>query len=42
MGSLGSPRWKRLINRYDDRIKLDQIIYLNEDLFWKLIRETSN
>ena len=41
LGSLGSRLWKRLINRKDDRLKLDALIPLNDELFWSLLRETS-
>lgn len=42
MGSLGSPLWKRLFNKMDDRLRLDHLISMNEELFWKLIRQTSD
>jgi len=42
IGSLGSPLWKRLLNRMDDRLRLDHLISMNEKLFWKLIQDTSD
>lgn len=42
MGSLGSPLWRRILNKSDDRLKVSALIYLNEVLFWKLIRDTSD
>ena len=33
IGSLGSPLWKRLLNRKDDRIHLEHLIPLNQDIF---------
>lgn len=42
MGSLGSPLWKRLLNKMDDRLRLDHLISMNEKLFWKLIQDTSD
>lgn len=41
MGSLGSRLWKRLFNRKDDRLRLESLIPLNDELFWSLLRETS-
>lgn len=41
VGSLGSPLWRRLFNKQDDRIKIVGFISLNNDLFWDLIRQTS-
>lgn len=41
VGSLGSSLWKRLLNRQDDRLRLDNITSLNELLFWEFIKETS-
>jgi esterase/lipase superfamily enzyme len=41
MGSLGSPLWKRLKNRQDDRLRLDKIISLSDELFWKLLKDTA-
>lgn len=41
MGYLGSPMWKRLFNRQDDRIKIHSTISLGDELFWKLLLETS-
>jgi esterase/lipase superfamily enzyme len=41
IGSLGSPLWKRLFNRHDDRLRLESLIPLNDELFWSLQRETS-
>lgn len=41
IGELGSPLWKRLRNLRDDRLKRDQIISLNQDLFWKLLSDTA-
>ncbi|QDZ03043.1 alpha/beta hydrolase [Nitratireductor mangrovi] len=38
MGSLGSPMWKRLLNRSDDRLKLQHLIILNEELFGEFVR----
>ncbi len=42
LGSLGSRIWKRLWSRIDDRLRLDTMIGLNEELFWCLLRETSS
>lgn len=42
IGTLGSPRWKRLFNRRDDRLRLDHIIPLSEELYWKLLNDTSS
>ncbi|WP_296436047.1 MULTISPECIES: alpha/beta hydrolase [unclassified Rhizobium] len=41
IGSLGSPLWKRLVNRKDDRLKIETLIPLNGELFWSLLRDTS-
>lgn len=41
IGSLGSSLWKRLINRRDDRLKVESLFPLNEELFWSLLCETS-
>ncbi|SFG69551.1 Esterase/lipase superfamily enzyme [Palleronia marisminoris] len=41
IGSLGSPLWKRLINRQDDRLRLDHLISLDADLFWRYVRDTA-
>ncbi|MBM1633494.1 alpha/beta hydrolase [Sulfitobacter mediterraneus] len=37
VGSLGSPLWKRLVNMKDDRLRLDSIISLDEELFFQHI-----
>ncbi|MBB5534872.1 alpha/beta hydrolase [Rhizobium giardinii] len=42
IGSLGSPLWKRLLNRKDDRLRLDSLIPLNEELFWSFLKSTSD
>ncbi len=42
IGSLGSPLWKRLINRRDDRLVIENNIWLSEDLFWMLIKDTGS
>nr|WP_261368371.1 alpha/beta hydrolase [Pseudosulfitobacter koreense] len=42
VGSLGSPLWKRLFNRKDDRLHIDHLISMNDELFWKLIRDTAD
>jgi esterase/lipase superfamily enzyme len=42
VGELGSPLWKRLLNRRDDRLRIDQIISLNQELFWQLISDTAS
>ncbi len=41
MGSIGSPLWKRLLNRKDDRLKIDGIISLTEELYWQHLLATS-
>lgn len=41
IGSLGSPMWKRLLNRKDDRLRVESIISLNAELFRILLHETS-
>ncbi|MCF1463441.1 hypothetical protein FS827_19215 [Agrobacterium vitis] len=38
VGSLGSPLWKRLLNRKDDRLSIDHIISLNKDMYWDFLR----
>lgn len=35
IGSLGSPLWKRLLNRKDDRLKIESLIALNRELFFQ-------
>ncbi|TMV03317.1 alpha/beta hydrolase [Ruegeria sediminis] len=40
IGSLGSPLWKRLLNRSDDRLRVDDIISLNEEIFFAHIRQS--
>ena len=35
IGSLGSPLWKRLLTRIDDRLELRRITELSEGRFWK-------
>ncbi len=42
IGSLGSPLFKRLYNRKDDRLKLENLIALNEELFFAQLRQSSN
>ncbi|WP_422003146.1 alpha/beta hydrolase [Roseovarius mucosus] len=41
IGSIGSPLWKRLLNRKDDRLRLENLIALSDELFWKLVRDTA-
>lgn len=41
IGSIGSPRWKRLLNRQDDRLKIDSIISLTEELYWHHLLATA-
>lgn len=41
IGSLGSPLWKRIFSRKDDRLKLDALVYLNDTLFWEHIRQST-
>lgn len=38
IGSIGSPLWKRLLNRKDDRLRIDGLISLNQQLFFKHIQ----
>ena len=42
IGSLGSPLYKRLVNRKDDRLKIENIIALNEELFFEQLRQSSS
>lgn len=35
IGSLGSSRWKRIFNQKDDRLKIDSLIGLDEELFFR-------
>lgn len=42
LGSLGSPLWRRVISRHDDRIKIGNITGLNEDLFWTLLSQKAD
>ena len=37
VGSLGSSLFRRLRNRQDDRLRLDRLISLNEDLFFEFV-----
>src|SRR5262249_576170 len=37
IGSLGSPWWKRLANRIDDRLKLLIISDLSREVFWQSV-----
>lgn len=41
VGSLGSPMWRRLLNRYDDRLKLSRLISLDQQLFWSFINQSA-
>ncbi|WP_120504074.1 alpha/beta hydrolase [Sulfitobacter mediterraneus] len=41
VGSLGSPLWKRLWNRKDDRLRIDSLIALNEELFFRHLKITA-
>jgi esterase/lipase superfamily enzyme len=41
IGSIGSPLWKRLLNKSDDRLRVDSLISLNQDLFFKHISEVT-
>ncbi len=41
VGSLGSPLWKRIWNRKDDRLRLEHLIALTDELFWKFIADTA-
>ncbi|TAN13252.1 MAG: alpha/beta hydrolase, partial [Rhizobiaceae bacterium] len=38
IGSLGSPMWKRLLNRQDNRLRIDNLIALNRELFWDAVK----
>ncbi|MEQ9565895.1 MAG: alpha/beta hydrolase, partial [Pseudomonadales bacterium] len=40
IGSLGSPLWKRLFNRKDDRLKIENLIALNRELFFLHYRQS--
>jgi esterase/lipase superfamily enzyme len=40
IGSLGSPFWKRLLTRKDDRLELRRITELSERQFWKQLAKT--
>ena len=42
VGSLGSPLWKRLWNRKDDRLKLEAIIALDEQLFFRHVHASAD
>ncbi|MGP4749877.1 alpha/beta hydrolase [Agrobacterium pusense] len=42
VGSLGSPLWKRLWNRQDDRLRLEHLIALSDELFWKFIADMTS
>ena len=39
IGSLGSPLWKRLLTRSDDRLRILSIDALSEEAYWEGIRE---
>ncbi len=39
IGTLGSSLFRRLLRKKDDRIKLEHIVSLNDDLFWKFIND---
>lgn len=41
IGSIGSPLWRRLLNRKDDRLRQERLIALSDELFWMFIRETA-
>ena len=41
MGSIGSPLWKRLFNKKDDRLRLEHLVSLSDELFWRLIKDTA-
>ncbi|AQS49307.1 hypothetical protein BMG03_17040 [Thioclava nitratireducens] len=41
IGSLGSPLWKRLMNRHDDRLSVHRLISLDSELFGKYIRDSA-
>lgn len=38
IGSIGSPIWKRLFNKSDDRLRVDHNIALNQELFFEHLR----
>lgn len=40
VGSLGSPLWKRLLNRKDDRLRVDSLISLNRDLYFEKLKQS--
>lgn len=41
VGSLGSPLWKRIWRRGDDPLRLENLVYLNDTLFWEHIRQST-
>jgi esterase/lipase superfamily enzyme len=41
IGSLGSPLWARLLNRKDDRLAVDTLIALNEELFFNHLKQSA-
>lgn len=41
VGSLGSRLWKRLVNRKDDRLKIDALIALDEKTFFDYLTQTA-
>lgn len=42
IGSLGSPLWKRLRNQKDDRLKIDNLIALDEELFFRHLVDSAD
>ena len=42
MEQLGSPLWKRLLNQKDDRLKIDSLIALDEDLFFRHLIDSAD
>jgi esterase/lipase superfamily enzyme len=42
VGSIGSPLWRRLLNRRDDRLKVANIVSLTDELYWSLVRDTAS
>lgn len=41
VGSIGSPLWKRVLRRIDDRLKIESVVSLNEQLFWEHLKQNT-